>query len=69
MFNAAIEHFYDSELDFIFNECKKLGNGKNSIIVGYTLVENPKKSFEHHRQIFKNKIALKKRCLNTSKIK
>lgn len=59
IFNAAIEHFKEDQVSEIFESCKKIMN-KNSIIFGYTLVENEDNVFDHHELLFKTKDDLKK---------
>ena len=54
LFNAAIEHFEEKDLQKTFNFMKSITNTE-SIIFGYTLVEeNNENSFDHHKQFFLN---------------
>lgn len=54
IFNAAIEHFKESQVHEIFESCKKLMN-KDGKVFGYTLVEDEDHMFHHHELLFKDK--------------
>jgi hypothetical protein len=54
LFNAAIEHFTEQDLEKIFIYIKSNINTE-SVVFGYTLVEkNNEDSFDHHLQFFSN---------------
>jgi hypothetical protein len=54
LFNAAIEHFTEQDLEKIFSYIKSNINTE-SVVFGYTLVEkNNEDSFDHHLQFFSN---------------
>ena len=62
LFNAAIEHFKNEELEFIFSSIKEVMNEK-SLIFSYTIVEdqnNPIFLPDHHEMFFNNKEELEK---------
>jgi SAM-dependent methyltransferase len=56
VWDAAIEHFTESEIDAIMLEIKKRLSA-DGVLSGYTLVERPdgKKHLEHHEYEFKSK--------------
>jgi 2-polyprenyl-3-methyl-5-hydroxy-6-metoxy-1,4-benzoquinol methylase len=60
LFNAAIEHFKENQLDFIFKSVKEVMNSK-SMIFSYTIVEDENNQHylpDHHEMFFKDKLQL-----------
>jgi len=61
VWDAAIEHFTESEIDKILKEIKKRLYEKNGVLSGYTIVERVEgKMLEQHEYEFKNMADLKR---------
>lgn len=60
IWDTAIEHFTEDEIDSIMKRIKEVLTDKKGIISGHTIVEREEKSLEQHEYEFKNKEDLKR---------